>query len=1067
MEKHHNEQEHAYRVLAEQNRHLYGSLPGTLVITALLAVVLCVTHWGLVAEPILLGWLIAFAVIAGSRMLLFRAYQNEFGLPEASLKWYVRYRTLTLLSGILWGSSAWVFFDSGTSGHQALLTFLVAGLGAGGVVNVASRWQCAWLFLLPALLPFALRFWLLETPLSNTTALLIVIYVAALLVMSRQLANRTEEHIRGRIAQADKAKELQRQQQHYQSLVESTTAIIWEGDPDTLEFRYVSPESKKLLGYSPEQWTSEPDFWPRHIHPDDREWAVEFCRRAVRDRRRHSFDYRMIDAEGRTVWLRDVVNIVVIDGKPQKLVGVMIDISELKTIQRDLEYVSGLQRLMVEVSRMLFEADEADIDDALYSTLEKVGSCCRADRAYLIWFTPDLAFYSNTHEWVAAGISSERDDLQDVPSTTIPRLLEKLKRKQRAVLPDIQALGEEWAAEKTLFAVGNIQSLMALPIFADDELVGLIGFDSVLARRDWSGEEAALLQALGDLIGMAVDRRDKTRRLRASEALRTHAEALAGMGSWEWVVGTEEFTASTEWRRVAGCGYGPLTREQVLQLTPEAERRDVVDALNSTVKHGHSYNVEHRIVRPDNGEARWVAVHAELVDLGDGRKSLRGFAQDITERKETEKKLFDLAHYDSLTGMPNRVLVLDRLQQALKRARRNGTQVAVLFLDLDHFKKVNDTLGHDAGDRTLVDAASRLQSLFRAQDTVSRIGGDEFVIVLDDFEHVSDIIGSTSKIVDAFKQALVVDDREFILTTSIGIALSPHDGTTAHDLLRNADTAMYHAKSKGRDGYQFFTRSMNEAVERQLALEEALRGAVARRELYLKYQPVIRLEDRTCVGAEALLRWRHPALGEVLPDEFIRVAEQSGLIEELGDFVIDEVIAQVVDWRNRVASDFCVSINVSPRQFREPRLAERIIAAMQSAGLSNGALEIEVTEGLLLPGRREVEHALRTLRRGGIGIVMDDFGTGYASLSYLRDHPFTSLKIDRSFIGRLDSDQRQRQLVVSALRLGQALGMKVVAEGVETEAQLEVLIEEGCAFVQGYLFSRPVIPEEIEAMMSA
>jgi len=1054
------------QLLAEQNRHLYDSLSGVLLITTILASVLVVSHWHMVPQTVLLLWLAVFGAITIARALLLRAYGHESNRLEASPKWYARYRLFTLLSGLVWGSSAWVFFTQSASGSLSLLAFVVAGLGAGGVVNVAARWQCAWMFLLPALLPFALRFGLLDRPLANTTALLIMIYIAALMFMSKKLSAKVTEHIQARLEQAEKARASNRQQQHYQSLVESTTAIIWEGDPETLEFRYVSPESKELLGYDPEQWVADAEFWEQHIHPDDLEWAVRFCKAAVRDQRKHTFDYRMIDIDGRAVWLRDVVNVVMANGKPHRLVGVMIDIGELKTTQLELEYVSGLQRLMVEASRMLFEADETDIDNVLSRTLERIGSWCRADRAYLIWFTPDLAFYSNTHEWVAPGISSEMNNLQQVPSTTIPVLLEKLKRKERGVLPSVAALDESWAAEKAVFGEEDIQSLLALPIFSNDRLVGLIGFDSVRQTRDWSEAEIALLQALGDLIGMAIERRDKTRQLQASEDLRTHAEALASMGSWEWVVGSETFEASAEWRRVTGCGDGPLTRDQVLRLTPEGERWRVVEVLNEAVKEHRAYDIEHRIVRPDNGEPRWVSVHAELVDIGDGRERLRGFAQDITERKATEAKLFNLAHYDSLTGMPNRVLVLDRLQQSLKRARRKGTQVAVLFLDLDHFKKVNDTLGHDAGDQALIDAAARLQALFRAQDTVARMGGDEFVIVLDGFARVSDVIGSTSKIVEAFKQPLVVGTREFMLTASIGIALSPHDGTTAPDLLRNADTAMYHAKSGGRDGYQFFTRSMNEAVERQLALEEALRSAIARRELYVVYQPLIRLEDHACVGAEALLRWRHPELGEVLPDEFIQVAEQSGLIQEVGSFVIDQAVAQVADWRARLAPDFCVSVNASPRQFRDSRFAEGIIAAMQSAGFSGGGLEVEVTEGVLLPGRREVDHALKTLRRGGIGIVMDDFGTGYASLSYLRDHPFTSLKIDRSFISRLETDQRQRQLVVSALRLGQALGMKVVAEGVETEDQLAVLSAEGCQFVQGYLFSKPVRPEEIEKILS-
>jgi len=1067
MSKKPDRRERENRVLAEQNRHLYGSLPSILVITSLVAVLLVATHWNILPRMPQVVWLSVFALFTIARFGLLLAYRGEYPLPESSRKWYARYRNQTFLSAVVWGSSAWVFFSPAASNDQALLTFIVAGLGAGGVVNLAARWQCAWLFLLPTLLPFFVRFLMLDSPMATATAVLILLYIAALMSMSVQLSRKTLGHIRAELRQAEQAEIARRQHQHYQSLVESTTAIIWEGDPETLEFRYVSPESEKLLGYSPGEWTSDPRFWQRHIHPDDRDWVLDYCSRAVRKRRKHTFDYRMIASDGRVVWLRDIVNVVIENGRPGKLVGVMIDISELKEIQSDLEYVSGLQRLMVDVSRHLFEAAEGAFDQVLSTTLEKIGCWCRADRAYLIRFSPDLSYYSNTHEWVAPDITPEIHNLQNVPSTTIPMLLARLKRKERAVLPNVAMLDDSWIAEKRLFAEEGIQSLISLPIFSGERLVGLIGFDSVREKRDWSDEEAALLQVLGDLTGVAMEKMEKERQLRASEALRAHAEALAGMGSWEWTVGSDEFMASTEWRNVTGCGNGPLTRNQVLEITPPDDRVRVADALEKTVETGESYNVQHRIIRPDNGEQRWVEVHAELIDLGEEGKSLRGFAQDITERKATEEKLFNLAHYDNLTGMPNRVLVLDRLQQALKRARRSGSQVAVLFLDLDQFKKVNDTLGHDAGDRTLRDAASRLQGLSRERDTVARIGGDEFVIVLEEFDRVSDVISVVSKVIDAFHEPLMVSGREFVLTVSIGIALSPHDGATAHDLLRNADTAMYHAKNRGRDGYQFFTRSMNDAVERRLALEEALRGAVSRQELFVHYQPLVRLSDRVCVGAEALLRWRHPELGEVSPDEFVEVAEQGGLIQELGEFVIDRVVKQVAEWRSRLSPDFCVSVNVSPRQFRDPRLAEKVISAMKDAGVGGDGLEIEVTEGVLLPGRKEVDHTLKTLRRNGVGIVMDDFGTGYASLSYLRDHPFTSLKIDRSFIGNLDTDQRQRQLVVSALRLGQALGMKVVAEGVETEAQLEVLVDEGCQLVQGFLFSKAVVPARISEMLAA
>ncbi|MGB0514964.1 MAG: putative bifunctional diguanylate cyclase/phosphodiesterase, partial [Wenzhouxiangellaceae bacterium] len=373
-------------------------------------------------------------------------------------------------------------------------------------------------------------------------------------------------------------------------------------------------------------------------------------------------------------------------------------------------------------------------------------------------------------------------------------------------------------------------------------------------------------------------------------------------------------------------------------------------------------------------------------------------AQDITARREAESKLFELAHYDNLTGMPNRLLVLDRLRQSLRQARRGGNRVAVLFLDLDQFKKVNDTMGHDAGDQALVEAAGRLMRLFREQDTVARIGGDEFVIVLDDFSDLSDVTTASAKVLEAFRRPLDVCGREFMLTASIGIAVAPDDGDSARDLMRNADTAMYHAKNAGRDAWQFFTPAMNERVTRRLAVENALRGAIQRGEFRVEYQPMVRLGDRRIVGAEALARWTHPELGVVVPDEFIEIAEQCGLIGELGQFVVDDAIARLLEWRAEFEPSFSISVNVSPRQFRDAHVADIVIQALDRSGLDGAALELEVTEGLLLSGRREVMEALCRLRARGVGLVMDDFGTGYSSMSYLKKLRATTVKIDKAFV---------------------------------------------------------------------
>lgn len=1063
----HMQGERDNQILLAQTRQLYYALPSTLVLTSAAALLLYFIHLPLQDPLVLLIWLAAFLAISALRLKLCLSFRSADVQAEDAGQWYARYRRTLILSSLIWGAGAWVFFIEDAPFQQTLLAFFVAGLGAGGIVNAAARWQCAWWFLLVALTPFAWRFWQIEQPFSDAIAVFIVLFVFALMALSHQISGRTVRGIVKAFEQKELAEYAGRQSERFQSLVESTSAIIWEGRPDNFDFTYVSPEAEKVLGYPVSDWLGTEDFWLDHVHPGDREWVVTYCLQATERREDHVFDYRMIAADGRTVWLRDVVRLVWENGRPVKVVGVMMDISALKQAHQEIEYVSGLQRLMVEASRRFLQAKGRSLDRELSATLAEVGRWCGVDRAYLIRFSKDLKTFTATHEWVAEGISAERQNMVDLPITTIPDLLKFLKRKLRVAIPDVDRLGERFGVEKEIFNSQQIQALIVLPIFSGDRLTALIGFDSCRAKRAWNDAESAVLQLLADLIGAALEHVEIKQRLRNSEGLRMHAEALAGMGSWEWHEGSEDFHASPEWRKVFGCGQGGLSREQVLSLTPDQERSRVEAALRESLEAGVPYDIEHRIVRPDTGEERWVKVHAELESDRSGARTLRGFAQDITAQKQTEARLVELAHYDSLTGLPNRVLALDRLEQALRRAARNGSRVALLFLDLDHFKKVNDTLGHDAGDQLLADAAQRLSRLVRSQDTVARIGGDEFVLIFEDFEDDSVISMTARKVLKAFRRPLVVAEREFMLTASVGIAVFPDDGRDSGELMRNADTAMYHAKNHGRNEFQFFASRMNQRITRQLALEEALRGAIGREEMRVAYQPLVRLADGICIGAESLLRWNSPALGPVPPDEFIAVAEQSGMVVELGEFAASQSVAQCAVWQRQFGRELRISVNISPLQFRDPELGRRLLDICREHGLPPSSLEVEVTEGVLLSGRSEVLQVLELLHDEGAGIVMDDFGTGFASLSYLRDYPFTSLKIDRSFLRELESNARNRKLVISAIQLGRALDMAVVAEGVETESQRRILIEEGCEFGQGYLFGKAVDPRDFARLLSS
>ncbi|MGS0683243.1 putative bifunctional diguanylate cyclase/phosphodiesterase [Shewanella sp. 125m-7] len=434
---------------------------------------------------------------------------------------------------------------------------------------------------------------------------------------------------------------------------------------------------------------------------------------------------------------------------------------------------------------------------------------------------------------------------------------------------------------------------------------------------------------------------------------------------------------------------------------------------------------------------------------------------DNSERKEAEELIRHQAHYDALTDLPNRFLALERLEQLVKASERSGKMVAVIFLDLDDFKKINDSLGHEAGDQLLITASERLLKTTRAEDTVGRLGGDEFIILLDDLSSANDAQPLAENLIGGFRKPFYIDNRQLILTASIGIAIYPNDGETSSELLRNADSAMYHTKSIGRNTYSYFTHAMNKEVSRRLAIEEQIHGALERGELRVHYQIQLDIRDGSIMGAEALLRWNNPTLGSVSPAEFIPIAEQTGMIEPMGEFVLQHALETARIWQKKFNDKFRVAINLSPRQFRNPNLVQTIIDTVNQFGMQADDLELEITEGVLLSGHAYTLDALMELSKAGFFISMDDFGTGYSSLSYLKTYPFTILKIDRSFIHDMNKDDKSNDLIIATIEMAHALGIRVIAEGVETQEQLDELSFMMCDYAQGFLISKPVPLKEL------
>lgn len=427
------------------------------------------------------------------------------------------------------------------------------------------------------------------------------------------------------------------------------------------------------------------------------------------------------------------------------------------------------------------------------------------------------------------------------------------------------------------------------------------------------------------------------------------------------------------------------------------------------------------------------------------------------ERKESDQHFAFLSHYDKLTGLANRELFRDRLHQAMSRAERAGKLVALLFLDLDRFKSVNDTLGHLAGDELLVEVAARLKTCVRKSDTIARLGGDEFTVILEGLDAPVDAEIVCRKIIKSLEAPLLLRNHEIYVTTSIGVTFFPNDDIDLNGLLRNADAAMYRAKEEGRNKFHLFTADLSARAVKRLGIESALRHAVERQEFHLCYQPKVSVHTGEILGAEALLRWENPQHGLVSPVDFIPVAEETGLIVPIGEWVLRRACADIRKWHAAGFDHVSVAVNLSARQFRHGELTSIVRRALQDSGIAPRQLELEITESLLMDDTEASQVALNELKALGTSIYLDDFGTGYSSLAYLKKFPIDGLKIDRSFIRDLPGDPDDEAITQAILALSQALRLHVVAEGVENEAQLDFLRRQGCEVVQGFLFSRPLL----------
>lgn len=777
-----------------------------------------------------------------------------------------------------------------------------------------------------------------------------------------------------------------------------------------------SQDHLRALGH---QFKPTYEDWRSRVHPEDIDRVEEELNRVLKNEDDFLCEYRILWPDRSVCWVEHRARVMLENGGEAKTFhGVIIDIDQRKKIEHTLKRDEDLYRNLCEMS-------------------------------------PDAILVNLNNRIVYANQSAQRL----LGSTNAEPILGRSPFD--FIFPEYQSL-----------VAARIQRLLNLN--NDNPLV-----EQRWKRIDGSAvdvEVAASPVMWDHQRAVQVLLRDITERKQAEEALRESEERLnlalkaAGLGTWYWDVAEDRIVWDDQMCLLSGLEPGTIPQgyQGFLAILHEEDRPRVEQDVSQTFTMEAPYETRFRVRWPD-GSLHYLHTRGKLYrDHAGNPQRLTGVSWDVTEKelaesrlREKEEHLYFLAHHDVLTSLPNRRLLQDRMQHALAKARRSGGQAALIYFDLDRFKTINDSLGHTIGDRVLKEIASRLARQVREVDTVARLGGDEFVVILEQVEEAEKVATLAQKLLLELTREIVVEGHRLYVTASAGISLFPTDSVDSEGLMKNAETAMYRAKERGKNTCQYFTPDMNARAWELLQLESGLRQALEHQQLVLHYQPQVDLTTGELIGVEALVRWEHPERGMVPPGDFIPLAEETGLIVPIGEWVLRTACAQSRAWRQAGFSPVRMAVNISPRQFRQSDLIARVDEILRETGLEPSALELEVTEGMIMNDVEAAIAIMEEFRKMGVLLAIDDFGTGYSSLGYLKRFPIAGLKIDRSFVRDLPGDANDAQIAASVIALAHNMNLRVVAEGIETADQLSFLRDKGCEHGQGYFFSPPCAAEEL------
>ena len=612
---------------------------------------------------------------------------------------------------------------------------------------------------------------------------------------------------------------------------------------------------------------------------------------------------------------------------------------------------------------------------------------------------------------------------------------------------------------------------LGVPLKTPDGAIGVLVVQDYENSDTYSQQDVELLTSVADQIAMAIERKRSEEALRLSQERFELVTRATSDAVWDWNLKTDEIWWNEGFQNLFGYSgeeIGSQRSSWTERLHPDDSERVTEDILRHIESGKTNWIEEYRFRRRDGSYASVVDRGYVVYDQADQPIRLLGSMMDVTERKSLEEQLTHLALHDPLTKIANRVLFRDRVDHALSKVVRNHVSIAVLFLDLDNFKSINDSLGHAAGDKLLVAVADRLQDCLRNSDTAARLGGDEFAILIESVLHTDEPVNIADRVLDVFRQPFSIEGVEVYVCASIGIAAGSTETSGPEELLRNADLAMYLAKGRGKGKYVVFEPKMHEALLERIELEGDLRRGIECKEFTLHYQPIVELTSNKLLGMEALVRWQHPRFGLLSPMRFIPVAEETNLIVPLGEWILGEACRQVQSWREQYASaeDVSLTVNISIRQFLQHELVEIVSNALHASGLPPKLLILEITESFMLQDTEATILKLHDLKKLGIRLAIDDFGTGYSSLSYLQRFPIDILKIDKSFIDKLGQGSEGNAVARAIIMMGESLNLRTIAEGIEHPHQIETLQVLGCNAGQGFHFAKPLTPADMDAFLT-